>query len=430
MKCARLCVVLLLFLPFAAAHPQTAPASGQTTNDVTSRGEAAASFFAAIAKVPVPYYRGEHFWVVGTTPPQGQFVANQHVCVNWVLTWKGKKYVNIELPGGGSVYAVYSTENFIPDPANNLRCVGAHQQYTLEQSKRSGDASSGTSAQSASPEQLPSEAAQAKSNVGGTGTDAGSLEAGLAAEKRGDWTAALLLLKPLAEQGNERAQNSLGYMYENGEGAPKDNTEAMKWYRKAADQGNAVAQNNLGYMYYNGEGVPEDNTEAMNWFRRAADHGNADAQNNLGGMYYNGQGVPQDHAEAMKWFRKAADQGDADAQNNLGVMYYNGEGVPKDNTEAMKWYRKAADQGNVGAQENITRLNKQVEQDKKMKPKLAARKEIGDTVCYPSSCTGSTCDIYGQVENVHNDKIEVRVHLSDHDQLNWISYNDVIECHR
>jgi hypothetical protein len=85
-----------------------------------------------------------------------------------------------------------------------------------------------------------------------------------------------------------------------------------------------------------------------------------------------------------------------------------------------------------------------VEQDKTIKIELAARKEIGDTVCYPSACTDSVCFIYGQVENVHNDKIEVRVHVSvpgsigpfggtpssNYDKLEWVNYNEVIKCAR
>ena len=52
-----------------------------------------------------------------------------------------------------------------------------------------------------------------------------------------------------------RSQNSLGWMYENGQGVEKDLEEAVKWYRKAADQGNAYAQYNVGVVYYKGEGV-------------------------------------------------------------------------------------------------------------------------------------------------------------------------------
>src|SRR5260370_15179992 len=89
---------------------------------------------------------------------------------------------------------------------------------------------------------------------------------------------------------------------------------ALQSYRKAADQGDARAQNNLGAMYESGRGVPQSYTEAIRWYRLAADQGDATAQNNLGSIYIYGRGVPQNYAEAMKWYRLAADQGDANAQ--------------------------------------------------------------------------------------------------------------------
>ncbi|MSR43556.1 MAG: hypothetical protein EXS19_05920, partial [Pedosphaera sp.] len=39
------------------------------------------------------------------------------------------------------------------------------------------------------------------------------------------------------EKGDASAQYNLGVMYANGLGVPKDEVEAVKWYRKAADQG-------------------------------------------------------------------------------------------------------------------------------------------------------------------------------------------------
>ena len=62
-------------------------------------------------------------------------------------------------------------------------------------------------------------------------------------------------------------------MYDNGDGVPEDNAEAVKWYRKAAEQGDAVAQTNLGAMYAKGEGVPEDYVRALAWFNLAAAQG-------------------------------------------------------------------------------------------------------------------------------------------------------------
>ena len=113
-------------------------------------------------------------------------------------------------------------------------------------------------------------------------------------------------------------------------------------YRKAADQGNASAQFVLGAMYEMGQGVPQDYAAAMTWFRKAAEQGHARAQNTLGLKYANGWGVPQDYAAAMTWYRKAAEQGWADAQNALGHMYEKSEGVSQNYLQAYKWYVLAA----------------------------------------------------------------------------------------
>ncbi len=72
---------------------------------------------------------------------------------------------------------------------------------------------------------------------------------GVAAYKRGDYATALEELRPLAEQGDAKAQFYLGAMYAKGKGVPQDYAEAVKWYRKAAAQGLAEAQNNLDLMY-------------------------------------------------------------------------------------------------------------------------------------------------------------------------------------
>ncbi len=62
-------------------------------------------------------------------------------------------------------------------------------------------------------------------------------------------------------------------MYDNGDGVPQDDKEAVKWYEKAAVQGLAEAQFNLGVMYANGEGVPEDMVTAYLWWNLAGAQG-------------------------------------------------------------------------------------------------------------------------------------------------------------
>ena len=131
---------------------------------------------------------------------------------------------------------------------------------------------------------------------------AGPFEDGQAASKRGDYAEALLLWRPLAEQGEAKAQFSLGSMYDEGKGVPQDFDQAATWFRKAADQGYAAAQNGLGRLSVLGRGAPKDFEQAAAWFRKAADQGYASAQFNLANMYRSGKGVPQDDAQAAAWF--------------------------------------------------------------------------------------------------------------------------------
>jgi uncharacterized protein len=95
-------------------------------------------------------------------------------------------------------------------------------------------------------------------------------EPGYAAYQKADYETALRLLRPLAEQGDPRAETTLGVMYDEGHGVPQDDAEAVKWYRLAANKGYAQAQFNLGVMYARGEDGPQDNVTAHMWFNLAA----------------------------------------------------------------------------------------------------------------------------------------------------------------
>jgi hypothetical protein len=135
---------------------------------------------------------------------------------------------------------------------------------------------------------------------------AGRLEAALSAALRGDYATALGLWRPLADQGNARAQRNLGIMYHNGQGVPQDHAAAAKWIGKAAEQGDPDAQHNLAFMYDNEQGVPRDPAAAVVWYRKAAEQCHAGAQANLAAMYDLGLGVPEDYVQAHKWYILAA----------------------------------------------------------------------------------------------------------------------------
>jgi TPR repeat protein len=95
---------------------------------------------------------------------------------------------------------------------------------------------------------------------------------GVAAYEQEDYAAAASLWRPLAEQGNARAQASLGFLYLHGQGVPLDSVEAARWLQLAAAQGDALAQGSLGFLYAYGVGVPRDLVRAHAWFSLAAAH--------------------------------------------------------------------------------------------------------------------------------------------------------------
>jgi TPR repeat protein len=147
---------------------------------------------------------------------------------------------------------------------------------------------------------------------------AGPLEDADAALVAKDYQTALRLLRPLAEQGDAKAQVALGEMYAFGEGVPESDEQAAIWFRKAADQGDASAQDHLGDMYLKGIGVPPDYAQAVIWYRKSAVQGDTFGQLDLSVMYEQGIGVPQDFVQAYMWLNLAAAQG-GDELTSMGL---------------------------------------------------------------------------------------------------------------
>ena len=78
----------------------------------------------------------------------------------------------------------------------------------------------------------------------------------------------------------ERTQFNLGVMYDNGQGVPQDDKEALRLYRLSAEQGDAIAQYNLGVRYSKGQGVLQDYALAHMWWSISGSKGNKDAVTN------------------------------------------------------------------------------------------------------------------------------------------------------
>ncbi len=170
-------------------------------------------------------------------------------------------------------------------------------------------------------------------------------------------------LQAQAQAGDPDAQLNLGRAYEDGNGLPQSDQQAVKWYRVAAEQGNAIAQNNLGLMFRSGRGVEQNKQEAVRWYRKAARQKSPAAMFNLGASYYNGDGVGIDDTTAFAWFllaqhlgnkpaTEAVNRMDEEAKRfqtgafeKIGDMYQKGEELPQSPSDAVIWYRQAAENG-------------------------------------------------------------------------------------
>ena len=64
----------------------------------------------------------------------------------------------------------------------------------------------------------------------------------------------IAMVRAQAARGSAGAQSTLGTLYENGDGMPRNYLKAAKWYRRAAQQGYGWAQYRLGVAYLLAEG--------------------------------------------------------------------------------------------------------------------------------------------------------------------------------
>lgn len=172
---------------------------------------------------------------------------------------------------------------------------------------------------------------------------AGTYEQGLQAAENGDYKTAYKYLKPLAIQGDPRAQYKIGELHTFY--AFKDPEKARKWYTLSAKQGYYKAQTELGLLYRWGYySIKVNPKKALKWFKLAAMQGDSAAQYSLGAMYLYGEGTHKDYKEAIKWYTMAAKQGHMNAQSTLGHMYEKGQGTPQNKVKAYQWLSKAAKQ--------------------------------------------------------------------------------------
>ncbi|MCY4050798.1 MAG: tetratricopeptide repeat protein [Gammaproteobacteria bacterium] len=99
------------------------------------------------------------------------------------------------------------------------------------------------------------------------------LASGIASFEAKNFSQAMRLLGPLAENGVGEAQYRLAVMHQRGLGVVRNELMAYRWMKAAAQQGIALAEHGLGCMYLDGDCVIQDINTAKTWLSKAADNG-------------------------------------------------------------------------------------------------------------------------------------------------------------
>lgn len=178
---------------------------------------------------------------------------------------------------------------------------------------------------------------------------------------------------------------TLGNMYLEGKGTPKNEKEAFSWYMKGALQGDPLAQHQVALCYMNGTGTPKDPAESRKWFDKAGDsnnpqvallkaislmesEGKARAEKEFDQLAQSGDARTkaivaeiyrtrfESPEKTFFWMKQAAESGDPDAQCAVGVLYWKATGTTWNPVQAIKWLKKAVANDQPEASKNLSTI--------------------------------------------------------------------------
>jgi uncharacterized protein len=168
-----------------------------------------------------------------------------------------------------------------------------------------------------------------------------------------------LELENAADRGVPAAQWTLGRMYADGDGVPKDRLRAFEYFSRltkahggdvpGTPQAGLVANAFVSLGRYYLDGIPNsavkpdpDRAREMYWYA-ATYFADPDAQYNLGRIYLDRDGGARDPRQAAKWLSLAARKGHYPAQALLGATLVKGDGVMRQVARGLFWLTLAKD---------------------------------------------------------------------------------------
>jgi len=151
------------------------------------------------------------------------------------------------------------------------------------------------------------------------------------------------LLVTAAKEGNAKACNLLGWMFDNGVGVKKDSKKSLKWF-ESCSKSLPLASYNAGVLYIDGRGIGQDVGKGaklleVSWYRSSPSFRNHMKQIPIRlAYYYRKLG---DHESAYKWAERAAVL-DAKHGKYLVAKMLIEKTAPEDNPNMAFEYLKSA----------------------------------------------------------------------------------------
>jgi len=151
------------------------------------------------------------------------------------------------------------------------------------------------------------------------------------------------------DKDDARACFSLGGIFRDGRGVPKDGPKASTYFQKACDKGELVACSTLGEMNYQGLGIPKNGPAAVALFTKACEGGEPTGCVDLGWATADGVGTTKDPAKGASYFASVCNDKTTMGCLGLGLLTRDGRGVPRDAARAKALFEKACKGGLAAA---------------------------------------------------------------------------------
>lgn len=148
----------------------------------------------------------------------------------------------------------------------------------------------------------------------------------------------------MAETGDDRAQNALGFAYlfggnwESAFGLDKNPEESQRWFERSAKQGNVDSLYELGKNLLDFDsGFRVDIERGEKYLLQAAEGGKTDACYELYRLY---KWTKHDPQKALLWAERAVENGNTFLIHDIAECYFSGEGTAVDYEKAASYYRR------------------------------------------------------------------------------------------